>query len=115
MTITRIPGSVATRSRAVVHDGAVYLVATAPVKTDSVEDQMRQSLALIDESLAMAGSDRSRVLTVTVYLADMTAKTEMNRAWEAWVVPGQAPVRACIGATLAEGDLIELVVTAVVG
>lgn len=112
MTITRIPGSVRSRSRAVVHDGTVYLVATAPVKSDSVEDQMLQALALIDESLDLAGTDRTKVLMVTVYLADMTAKAEMNRAWEAWVVPGHAPVRACIGASLAEGDLVELVVTA---
>ena len=114
MTVTRIPGSVATRSRAVIHDGTVYLVATAPVKTASVEDQMRQSLALIDESLALAGTDKSRVLMMTVYLTDMSAKADMNRAWEEWVSPGHAPVRACIGAALADGDLIELVVTAAV-
>jgi len=114
VTITRISGSVRSRSRAVVHDGTAYLVATAPVKSDSVEDQMLQSLALIDESLDLAGTDRTKVLMVTVYLTDMSAKAEMNRAWEAWVVPGHAPVRACIGAVLAEGDLVELVVTAAV-
>jgi enamine deaminase RidA (YjgF/YER057c/UK114 family) len=114
VTITRIPGSVRTRSRAVANAGTVYLVATAPVKSASVEDQMLQSLALIDESLDLAGSDRTKVLMVTVYLADMSAKAEMNCAWESWVVPGHAPVRACIGAVLAEGDLVELVVTAAV-
>lgn len=76
---------------------------------------MRQSLALIDESLAMAGTDKTRVLMVTTYLTDMDAKADMNRAWEAWVEPGCAPVRACIGARLAWGDLVELVVTAATG
>jgi enamine deaminase RidA (YjgF/YER057c/UK114 family) len=110
--IGRIPGGTPFRSRAVVHSGVIHAVATAPVKSTSVYDQTRQCLDFIDESLAMAGSDKSRIITVIVYLSDMTQKREMNRAWEEWVNPLHAPMRACIGAALEAGDLVELVVQA---
>lgn len=110
--IQRIPGGASSRSRAVVHNGIIHAVATAPKKSHSVYDQMRQCLAFIDETLAMAGSDKSRILTVIVYLSDMTQKAELNRAWEEWVSSSHAPMRACIGAQLQSGDLVELVVQA---
>jgi enamine deaminase RidA (YjgF/YER057c/UK114 family) len=110
--IARIPGGVPSRSRAAVYHGIVHAVATAPIKSGSVYDQMKQCLAFLDETLTLAGTGKRRVLTVTVYLADMTQKAEMNRAWEEWVDPFDAPVRACIGAQLQPGDLVELVVQA---
>ncbi len=110
--ITRIPGPGRPRSRTVVHDGLVFTVATAPVSSISLYDQTRQALAFLDESLAQAGTDKSRLLQVTVYIADMARKREMNRAWEEWVDFANPPQRACVGVTLEGDDLVELVAIA---
>ena len=70
-------------------------------------------LASIDHLLAQAGSDRSRLLMVTIYLTDMRDYAVMNEVWDDWVPQGTAPVRACIEAKLANpGYRIEMVVTA---
>ena len=112
--IRRIAGPVATRSRAVVHGGIVYTVAVSAEKSASLYDQTRSALARIDQNLADAGSNKSRLVSVTVYITDMTRKTEMNRAWDEWVDPANPPQRACIGAVLEGSDLVEIVVTAAV-
>src|SRR5690349_9526622 len=98
-----------TRARAVVHDGRVYTVSTSPVKSASMEEQAREAMKQLDAHLAEAGTSKSRLLTVTVYITDMARKAEMNAAWEAWIDPANPPQRACIGAVLEGADLIELV------
>ena len=110
--IHRLARPGATRARAVVHDGRVYTVATSPVKSASMEEQSRHAMKQLELHLTEAGSSKSRLLTVTVYIADMARKAEMNRAWDAWVDPENPPQRACIGATLEGEDLIELVAVA---
>jgi enamine deaminase RidA (YjgF/YER057c/UK114 family) len=112
MTIKRWPGSAPGRSRAVAHDGVVYTVATAHEKSPSMRRQTADTLALIDRHLAEAGTDKSKLLSATVYIADMARKAEMNEAWLAWVDPDNAPQRACIGVTLDGADLVEIVVCA---
>ena len=110
--IVRLPGSAPTRSRAVVHGGLVHAVAVSPDKTPSMADQTRQALAAIDRALADAGTDKSRILTATVFIADMARKSEMNRAWDEWILPRNAPLRACLGVALEGQDLVEILVTA---
>lgn len=110
--ITRIPGPGRPRSRTVVHGGLVFTVATAPIKSASLYEQTQQTLAFLDESLAQAGSNKSHLLQVTVYITDMTRKPQMNRAWEEWVDFDNPPQRACIGATLEGDDLVEIVAIA---
>jgi enamine deaminase RidA (YjgF/YER057c/UK114 family) len=85
-------------SQAVIHNGTVYLAGQvgAGVPGSSVADQTREILAKIDALLAAAGSDKSRVLSATVWLADMAAFPEMNRVWDAWVVAGATPARATV-------------------
>jgi enamine deaminase RidA (YjgF/YER057c/UK114 family) len=112
--INRFTRAGATRARAVVHGGRVYTVATSPVKSASMEVQTRAALEQLDLHLAEAGSHKSRLLTVTVYITDMACKPDMNRAWDAWVDIGNPPQRACIGAMLEGDDLIELVAVAAV-
>lgn len=109
--ITRIPGRIDTRSNAVVHGGLVFAVGTAPVKSRSLYEQTKSALAVIDQSLAKAGTDKSRILSATIYITDIAQKPEMNRAWDEWVDRGNAPMRACIGATLEGDDLVEITVT----
>lgn len=110
--ITRFARPGATRARSAVHDGRVYTVATSPVKSASMEEQTREALKQLDTHLAEAGTDKSRLLSVTVYIANMAWKPEMNRVWDAWADRANPPQRACIGATLEGEDLIELVAVA---
>lgn len=110
--IKRLAGTTPTRSRAVIHGGIVYAVATAPTKSPSLYEQTRDALAAIDRTLAEAGSNKSRILRATVYITDMAQKPEMNRAWDEWVDPANPPQRACIGTALDDRDLVEILVTA---
>jgi enamine deaminase RidA (YjgF/YER057c/UK114 family) len=111
--IERFKGQAATRSRAVSHDGLVFTVATAANKAPSLYEQTRDALAGLDRNLATAGTDKSNILTATVYITDMASKAEMNRAWDEWVDLGNPPQRACVGVALEGQDLVEIVVLAV--
>ena len=112
--ITRFPGLTPTRSRAVVHDDLVMTVAVAPDPvTSSMYEQSARALARIDESLAQCGSDKSKILSAIVYIADMKLKGEMNRAWDEWVDTKNPPMRACLGVDLEPPHIVEIVVTAV--
>jgi enamine deaminase RidA (YjgF/YER057c/UK114 family) len=112
--ITRFPGLTPTRSRAVEHDGLIFTVAVAPDPvTPSMYEQSVKALARIDESLKLCGTDRTKILSAIVYIADMSRKNEMNRAWDEWVDPNNPPMRACIGVALEPPHIVEIVVTAV--
>ena len=104
MTITRIaPG--ARLAEVVVHDDTVYLaghVGSDPAA--GVYEQTRDILAQLDAHLAAAGSDRSKVLMVNVWLVDISTFGEMNRAWDEWVDRDNMPARATVEARLASPD-----------
>jgi enamine deaminase RidA (YjgF/YER057c/UK114 family) len=72
--ITRFPGLTPTRSRAVVHDGLVFTVAVSPDPAPGFYEQTRKALRRIDESLAMSGTDKSRILSAIVYTTSPTRK-----------------------------------------
>jgi enamine deaminase RidA (YjgF/YER057c/UK114 family) len=110
--ITRFPGLTPTRSRAVVHDGLVFTVAVSPDGDATFYEQTRKALQRIDESLAMSGTDKSRILSAIVYIADIARKEEMNKAWDEWVDRANPPMRACLGVDLEPPHLVEIVVTA---
>ena len=77
--------------------------------------QTKQVLAAIDRLLAEVGSDRTRLLSATIFLPDMADFPTLNAAWEAWVVPGHTPARATVAAALAHPDYkveIQVVATA---
>ena len=101
-------------SQAVVHGNTVYLAGQVADDTSAdVAGQTRQVLASIDRLLAAAGSDKTRILAATVYLADIATFGAMNSAWDAWVAPGHAPARATVEAALAgPAWKVEIVVTA---
>ena len=89
-------------SQASVHGGLVYtagIVADEPVP--DAKQQTEQILAQIDRLLAAAGTDKSRILTATIWLSDIRYYGPMNEAWDSWVAPGNAPSRACVEAKLA--------------
>jgi enamine deaminase RidA (YjgF/YER057c/UK114 family) len=110
--IVRLPGKRPTRCRAVIHGDLVFAVAVAPDKVASMYEQTRMALADADATLTEAGTDKSRILTATVYVADMKQKSEMNRAWDEWADVENPPMRACVGTDLADASLVEIVFTA---
>lgn len=89
-------------SQAVIHGDTVYLAGqvAADPKGD-VGSQTRQILEAIDTLLADAGSDKTRILCATIYLADISTFSEMNCVWDAWVPAGHTPARATVEARLA--------------
>ena len=89
-------------SGAVVHGDTVYLAGqVARDGSTTVKAQTEQVLRQIDELLAGAGSSKSKLLTTTIYIADMATFDEMNAVWDAWVSPGNTPARATVEAKLA--------------
>lgn len=109
-------GTTARYSDIVAHGNTVYLV---EVPTDLKADaatQTREMLASVERLLQLAGSDKSRLLTATIYLTDMADYAAMNEAWDTWVPQGTAPVRACVQAQLAQtGMRVEIALTATRG
>lgn len=94
-------------SELVIHraSGLVYLagqVASDP-KAD-ITGQTQQVLAQIDALLAEAGTDKTKILSATIYLPDMTDFPALNAVWEVWVVAGHTPARATVQASLASSD-----------
>jgi len=101
-------------SQAVVHGNTVYLAGqVADTPAPSVADQTRQVLAKIDRLLAEAGTDKSRLLSANIWLADISRFDEMNKVWDAWVSPGNTPARATVQSALARPtNLVEIMVVA---
>ena len=105
------------RSRASVFGDIVFLAGqVADDKGADITTQTREVLDCVESSLIKAGSDKTRLLHVTLYLPVMTDYEAMNAVWDAWVPEGTAPSRACIQAGLAHpGWRLEAVVTAARG
>ena len=101
-------------SQAVVHGNTVYLAGqVAANPTPSVAEQAKQILAQIDRLLKEAGSDKTKILSATIWLADIRNFDEMNGVWDSWVPQGHTPARATVEAKLAGPKyLIEIAVTA---
>lgn len=90
-------------SQAVVHGNLVFLAGQVAQRASgaSVREQTKDILARIEELLAEAGSDKTKLLSATIWLTDIATFNEMNEVWDAWVSPGNTPARACVEAKLA--------------
>ena len=90
-------------SQAVVHGNTVYLSGQVANATagGSVTDQTREILGQIDALLAEAGTDKSKLLSASVFITDIATFAELNAVWEAWVSPGNTPCRTTIETKLA--------------
>src|SRR5215468_12349485 len=102
-------------SKAVIHGDTVYLagiVADSP-KGKSMAEQTRSILSQIDGFLAMAGTNKTKLLSANIWITDMANFAEMNSVWDTWVSPGNAPARATVEAKLASRDYkVEIMVVA---
>ncbi len=103
-------------SEAAVFNGVVYLAGMVPeCEATDIRSQTADVLQQIEQRLAEAGSDKTRILRTQIYLQDITDISAMNEVWDAWVVAGSAPPRATVQAALANpAYLIEVVVKAAV-
>lgn len=101
-------------SQCVVHNDTVYLAGQVDGEASpKAGEQTARCLERIDHLLEMAGTDKSKLLTATIWLSDMRFFAEMNEVWDGWVSPGNTPARACVEAKLATAQLlVEIRVTA---
>jgi enamine deaminase RidA (YjgF/YER057c/UK114 family) len=101
-------------SQAVIHGHTVYLAGQVAADASlDVAGQTREVLDAIDRLLAEAGTDRTKILTATVYLADIGTFAQMNSVWDAWVSREHPPARATVEAKLAAPEYrVEIQVTA---
>ena len=116
MTIKRI--EVGPRmSQAVVHGDMVYLAGQVANKTKgkSVKEQTAEILENIDRILKAAGTDKTKIITTNIWLADISKFAEMNAVWDKWVSSGNTPARATVEAKLAAPEFtVEIMVTAAI-
>ncbi len=103
-------------SQVVIHGGIAYVCGqTASDRSADIKGQTVEVLAKIDDRLTRAGTDKSKLLMVTIYLADMSQKAAMNDVWRDWLGDLPRPARACVGTPLASAEtLIEIVASAAV-
>jgi enamine deaminase RidA (YjgF/YER057c/UK114 family) len=113
MSITRIdPGP--RLCEASVYGNRMYLSGMIPEDTSQdIASQVKQALGEIDSLLAKGGSDKTKILSAVIWLADIGDFAAMNAVWDAWVVPGQAPARATVQARLNDPQMrVEIMVVA---
>lgn len=102
-------------SQIVVHGDCVYLSGIVSNRADvrNAAEQTEDILAVIDAHLIKVGSSRSRLLTATIWLTDISDFDAMNAVWESWIPAGCAPARATVQALLVEPKYrVEIMVTA---
>ncbi len=103
-------------SDVVVHNGTLYLVEVPSSAEGDIAAQTALLLAQVRALLEANGSGVHRLLSVTIYLADMADIAAFNAQWDAWVPAGTAPVRCCVQARMANDKYrVEMQVVAAAG
>ncbi|MEO3388413.1 RidA family protein [Mesorhizobium sp. CAU 1741] len=106
----------ARRSRLVKYNGVAYLSGQFSDNAGDVATQTRETLAKIDDLLARAGTDKSRLLTAEVWITTMADFAAMDAVWNEWVSPGNPPTRCCCAVELGDPDMrVEIMVSAALG
>ena len=100
--------------RVVEHNGIVYVGGTTcDDESLDMAGQTREILAKLDRYLAEAGTDKSKLLTASIFVTDLGKKPEMDAVWKEWLAPENLPTRATVGVADLGGDtMIEIVVSA---
>jgi enamine deaminase RidA (YjgF/YER057c/UK114 family) len=102
-------------SMAVVHNGVAYLAGQVAIDAGGgpVTAQAQEVMARIDDLLAKAGTDRTRLLTANIYVADLGSLPEVNAVWHEWLAGAEPPTRTTIECKLAnERYALEIQVSA---
>lgn len=112
MRIERI-GTTKRWSDAVIYNHTLYMVEVPVTLATGIEEQAKELLQLIEKNLKAHGSNKSRLLTVTIFLKDIRDIDLFNALWDEWLPKDSAPVRVCIEAKLANPEyLVEIQLTA---
>ncbi len=116
MSISRIGTDRRRMSKIVIHNDTIYLCGQVAKDSDAgIKEQTQTMLDKVDDLLEQAGSDRKHILSATIYVKDMMYFKEMNEVWDAWVIEGYSPARACVAASMARPELlVEISVVAAV-
>jgi len=94
-------------SRIVKHNGTIYLCGQVAADANAdITEQTQTMLDKVEALLEQAGSSKEHLLSATIYLRDMKDFAAMNDVWDAWVVQGHTPARACVEARLARPELL---------
>lgn len=111
MTISRTELS-GRMSQTVIHGDTIYLAGQVGTGAD-VTAQTKDMLSRVDRLLASVGSDKSHILSATIWMADMACVADMNAVWDAWIDPANPPARACVESRLVTLDyLVEVMIVA---
>ncbi len=106
MEIKRFEGT-GRMSRVVEYNQTIYLCGqTAKLDGDTIELQTKGVLKKIEDLLEKYGSDKKHVLSITIYLKDMSLFQGMNSVWDSWVIDGFEPARATVEAAMASKELL---------
>ena len=113
--IERIRGAYIGRNKSAGYKDLVWTVATASDENLDLAGQTSQTLSVIESNLAELGSDKTRIVSAQVYIANINDKPVMDKVWNEWIGsnPENWPQRACLGVDLGGHWLIEVTVTAV--
>lgn len=103
VAIYRLPGG----------GGFLWAVATSPDKSLDIAGQTLAALGVLEGYLKEAGLDRTRIVKAEIVVTDHDNKPAFDRAWASWMPDGQGPVRSFVQSVMPEGDLIEIIITAV--
>ena len=103
VAIYRLPGG----------GGFLWAVATSPDRTQDIKVQTLSMLGVIDTILKDAGLDRTRIVKAELVVTDHDNKPAFDEAWASWMPDGFGPVRSFVESRMPEGDLIEIIITAV--
>lgn len=106
----------ARRARMVKYNGVVYLGGQFSDKGGDIASQTAETLSRIDDLLARAGTDKSRLIQAEVWITDMKEFAEMDRVYKAWVAERNPPTRCCCAVALGDPEMkVEIMVSAALG
>lgn len=94
-------------SKAVIHNGVAYLCGqVAKDRTKEIKEQTTSMLKNVEEILDSIGSNKNKILSVTIYVKDMSLFSQMNEVWDDWIEEGYSPARACVEAKMSSPELL---------
>ena len=93
-------------SDATIFKGIAHFVEVPSDTGVSMAEQIKQILQQADATLAKINSDKSRILSATIYITDLVNLAALNTAWEAWLPFGAAPSRACLKVELVDPAML---------
>ncbi|WP_294965532.1 RidA family protein [Sulfurimonas sp.] len=92
-------------SKAVIHGNTAYLCGQTGAG-ENITEQTKDMLSRVDSILESIGTHKSKILSATIYIKDMSLFSQMNAVWDDWVEEGYPPARACVEASMARDVLL---------